>query len=157
MMSRLFSIISLIAFLLSGAVLWAAPPAEKVRGPIKVTSEMLTADNKAHTALFERNVVARTSDMTMYADSMLVSYTEGGGEVTRIDAAGNVRLQKGSRIITSRNAVYLAPEDKVVFTGEPKAVDGENVVSGETMTYFITADRSVVEKSRVVLKGRKEP
>lgn len=153
---RLCLIISLSVVLLAGAVASAAAPTEKVRGPIKVTSETLTADNKAHTALFERNVVAKTGDMTMYADSMLVSYTEGSGEVTRIDAAGNVRLQKGSRLITSGNAVYFAGEDKVVFTGEPRAVDGENVVSGETMTYYINDDRSVVEKSKVLLKGRKE-
>jgi len=152
---RLSSIISLLALLAFAAAAAAAQP--KVTGPIRITSETLTADNKAHTALFERNVVAKTGDMTMYADSMLVRYSEEGGEVTRIEAAGNVRLQKGGRIITAANATYLAAEDKVVFTGDPRAVDGENVVSGETMTYHITEDRSEVKKSRVVLKNRKGP
>ncbi len=159
MMSRHF----LTSLLLAGIVLaipapevFGAPEA-KVKGPIRVTSEMLTADNKAHTALFEKNVVAKTGEMIIYADTMLVHYTEGSGEVTRIDATGNVRLHRGTRIITSREAVYLAAEDKVVFTGDPKAVDGENVVTGTVMTYFITDDRSIVEKSRVLLKNKKEP
>ncbi|MDA8077495.1 MAG: hypothetical protein M0Z79_01020 [Nitrospiraceae bacterium] len=148
----------IIGMLLSASAqaVFGAPEA-KIKGPIRVTSETLTADNKAHTAFFEKNVVARTGEMTIYADTMLVHYTDGSGEVTRIDAAGNVRLHKGTRIITSREAVYLAAEDKVVFTGDPKAVDGENVVTGAVMTYFITDDRSIVEKSRVLLKNKKGP
>ena len=102
----------------------------KVKGPINITSETLTADNKARTALFEGNVVAKTTDMTIYSDKMLVFYKEGSGDVTKIESTGNVRLLKGTRLITSQNAVYYADEDKVVFTGEPRAMDGENVVTG---------------------------
>ncbi|MDA8431693.1 MAG: hypothetical protein M0Z60_01870 [Nitrospiraceae bacterium] len=127
----------------------------KVKGPITITSESLTADNKAHTALFEGKVAAKTSEMTMYSDTMLVFYTEGSGDVTKIEATGNVRLVKGTRVITAREAVYYADQDKVVFTGDPRAMDGENVVTGSVMTYFISDDRSQVEKSRVFLKGKK--
>ena len=59
---------------------------QKSKGTDRVTSEMLKADNKARTALFERSVVARTTDMTIYADKMLVHYEEGSGNVTQIDA-----------------------------------------------------------------------
>ncbi len=127
----------------------------QVKGPITVTSETLTSDNKAHTALFERNVVAKTTDMTIHADKMLVFYKENTGDVTKIEATGNVKLYKNNRVITSQKAVYYAPEDKVVFTGEPKAVDGENVVTGSVMTYYIADDRSLVENSKVFLKNKK--
>lgn len=127
-----------------------------VKGPITVTSETLTSDNKAHTALFEKNVVAKTTDMTIYANRMLVFYKEDSGEVTKIEASGNVKLHKNTRVITSQNATYYAAEDKVVFTGEPRAVDGENVIIGSTMTYYIAEDRSYVENSKVYLKNKKE-
>lgn len=132
------------------------PSNQEVRGPITVTSETLTADSKAHTALFEKNVVARTTNMTIHADTMLVFYKENGGEVTRIDATGHVKLYKDTKLITSEKAVYFADEDKVVFTGEPRATDGDNVVTGTTMTYFIGADRSYVEHSKVFLKNKKD-
>ncbi|MEJ2696311.1 MAG: LptA/OstA family protein [Candidatus Sulfobium sp.] len=130
-----------------------AAPKPQVKGPITVTSGTLTADNRAHTALFQKNVVAKTPDMTLYADSMLVFYTEQGGNVIKIEATGNVKLYKDTRVITSREATYFAGQDKVVFTGEPRAVDGENVVTGSKMTYFIAEDRSYVEDSRVILKN----
>lgn len=151
-MLKRFFIIS-ITLLVFSALTASAAPKPQVKGPITVTSETLTADNKAHTALFEKNVVAKTPNMTLYADSMLVSYTEKGGNVSKIEATGNVRLYKDTRIISSQKAVYFADEDKVVFTGEPRAVDGENVVTGSTMTYFIAEDRSYVENSKVILKN----
>ncbi len=154
-------IISLIIIglgLLPGGNAVAAEPSSRpsVKGPITVTSETLTTDNKAHTALFEKNVVARTPDMSMAADKMLIFYKEDGGDVTKIEASGNVKLIKDSRAITARDAVYYADEDKVVFTGEPKAIDGDNVVTGTTMTYLIKEDLSRVENSKVFLKNKKE-
>lgn len=129
----------------------------RIKGPINVTSETLTSDNKAHTALFEKNVVAKTTDLTIYSDKMLVYYKEDGGDVTRIDATGNVKVLKGSRIITSQSAIYYAEgQEKVVFTGEPRAMDGENVVTGTTIIYLMDDDRYKVENSKVTLKSKKD-
>lgn len=156
-MLKPFFIISAVFLLFSSVnVFPEEQPQSKVKGPITITSETLTADNKAHSALFEKNVVARTTDMILYADTMLVFYKEGSGDVTKIEASGNIRLYKNNRLITSRNATYYADEDKAVFTGDPRAVDGENVVTGSVMTYYIGEDRSYVEKSKVFLKNKKE-
>jgi lipopolysaccharide export system protein LptA len=135
---------------------FSAEQAKKIKGPVVVTSEMLKADNKARTALFERSVVARTTDMTIYADKMLVHYEEGSGNVTQIDAEGQVKVTKENRVITSREAVYYAAEEKVIFTGDPRAVEGENVVTGKKMTYLMNDDIFLVEESKVFLKNKKE-
>jgi len=128
----------------------------KIKGPITITSGMLTADNQAGTALFEQSVVARTTNMTLYADRMLVHYDKGTGHVTRIDAAGSVRVAAKNRVIISEEAVYYADEEKILFTGEPRAVEGENVVTGKKMTYMMNEDRFLVEGSKVFLSNKKE-
>jgi lipopolysaccharide export system protein LptA len=157
-MSKRFLIISI--FLMLVPVLNAFPEETKSRlkgGPITVTSESLTSDGKSHSALFEKNVVAKTPDMTIYAARMLVFYKEGSGDVTKIEATGDVKLLKDSRIITAQKAIYYAEgEEKVVFTGEPRAIDGENIVTGSIMTYFLIDDRSYVENSKVFLKNKKD-
>lgn len=155
-MSKLLSTISLVFIICLVSNVQAEDRKAAIKGPITITSETLTADNKAHQATFEKNVIARTSEMTIYSDRMVVSYKEEGGEVTRIEATGNVRLHKENRLITAQSADYFADEEKVVFTGEPRAMDGENVVTGSKMTYYIKEDRSVVEKSKVVMKGKKD-
>ena len=122
------------------------------KGPITITSERLTADNKAHTALFEGSVVAKTETTTIYSDRMLVYYAESG-KVTKIEANGHVKLIKGDRVITSDEATYYADDpERVIFTGEPRAVEGKNVITGTKMTYFMKDDRSIVENSKVFME-----
>lgn len=127
-----------------------------MKGPITITADTLTADNKAHTALFENSVVAKTTDFTLHADKMLVFYKEDGGAVTKIEATGQVKVLRETRVITSKAAVYFAEEEKIIFTGDPRAMDADNMVSGTKMTYFMTNDRFLVENSKVILKSRKD-
>ncbi len=134
----------------------ADEPKEKIKGPITVTSETLTADNKLHTALFEKNVIAKTSDMTIQADWMMVYYSEQGGDVTKIEAKGDVKVYRDAKVITAKEATYFADEEKVVFSGSPRAVDGENVVTGTKIIFFTKDDRSIVENSKVILKNKQE-
>ena len=130
---------------------------KKIEGPIVITSQRLTTDNKAGTAVFEQSVVAQTTDMTLYADKMIVLYDEeGGGDVTKIDAEGNVKVVKGDKVITSQKASYFADTENVVFYGDPRAVEGDNVVTGSTMTYLMAEDRFLVENSKVFLKNTKK-
>lgn len=128
--------------------------------PTVITSQTLTADNKARTALFEGSVVARKGEMTLFADKMLVFYSEeeAGSSIRKIEAEGNVKVIKGDRVITARNATYLTePEERIIFTGDARASEGENIVTGTKMTYFMKDDRSVVENSKVFIveKGSK--
>ncbi len=155
MMSRLLFTVNVFLLILSAWVA-AEEPKEKIKGPITVTSETLTADNKQHTALFEKKVIAKTSDMTIHADWMLVYYNEQGGDVTKIEAKGNVKVYRDAKVITSKEATYFADEEKVVFTGSPRAVDGENVVTGTKIIYFTKDDRSFVENSKVILKNKQD-
>jgi lipopolysaccharide export system protein LptA len=145
---------ALIIFLLLSLNAFSAEKAERIKGPIIITSEILTADNQTHTALFENSVVARTTDMTIYADRMLVYYNKDTGTVISINAEGDVKLIKENRVITSKEATYYAEGEKVIFSGEPRAVDGENVVTGRKMTYLLNEDRFLVEGSKVFLKNK---
>lgn len=129
---------------------------DKIKGPIIITSESLTAENSSNMATFEGSVIARTSDMTIYADRMVVQYNKESGNVKQINAYGSVKLVKEDRIITSKEATYFADEEKVIFIGEPRAVQKENVVTGKKMTYFMNEDRFIVEDSKVFITKGKE-
>src|SRR5271157_3891716 len=61
---------------------------QNIREPIIITSQSMTTDQKAKTALFEGNVVAKKGDRTMYSDKMLVYYSEekGSSNVKKIEA-----------------------------------------------------------------------
>lgn len=126
--------------------------------PIVITSQTLINDNKAKTATFDGGVVAKKGDITLYSNKLIVYYEDEqkGGSIRMIEAVGNVRLVKAQRIITSHKAVYYPePEEKVVFTGEPRVTEGKNLVTGEKITYLIKEDKALVDKSKVYLQERK--
>lgn len=129
---------------------------DKIKGPIIITSESLIAESSSNTATFEGSVIAKTRDLTIYADRMVVKYNKESGNVKQINAYGSVKLVKEDRIITSKEATYFADEEKVIFTGEPRAVQKENVVTGKKMTYFMDEDRFIVENSKVFITKGKE-
>jgi len=157
MSKQLFISSFLIIFFLSTNI-FPEEKAQRTTGSLTITSETLTADNNAHSALFEKSVVARTAGKTLYADRMLVFYDPETGDMTKAEAKGSVKYvvetDNGSRVITSSEATYYADEEKVIFTGEPRATDGENVVTGTKITYLVNEDRYFVEKSRVFLKKK---
>ncbi|VAX26743.1 hypothetical protein MNBD_NITROSPIRAE02-1597 [hydrothermal vent metagenome] len=124
--------------------------------PVEITAEKLIADNRAHTAVFEGSVVARQGKITLYADWMKVFYSEAG-DIRKIEARGNVKLVKDAREITSGEAIYYKELQKIVFTGNPVATEGNSTISGDRMVYYITNDRSVVENSRVIIKKQNGP
>lgn len=151
---------SLLVLLFLCSVLWplsslAENKALDTKGTIVITSSTLTADNKAHTALFEGSVVAKTENMTLHSDKMLVYHARDTGRVTRIDAEGRVKLIKGEMVVTSKAATYFAEDEKIIFTGEPMAVEKGNVVTGTKMIYLMKQDRSIVENSKVFLENKK--
>jgi lipopolysaccharide export system protein LptA len=154
MLRQLFSVSFLICIVLAGSV-FAEEKTEQIKGPIVITSQTLLSDNKARTALFEGSVAAKTENMTLYSDKMLVYYAEGVGNVTKIDAEGTVKLVKKDLVVTSKVANYFADEEKIIFTGEPKAIQKGDIITGTKMTYFMKEDRSFVENSRVLLENKK--
>lgn len=127
--------------------------------PIVITSQTLTANNKNNIAIFEGSVVVKNEDITIYSDKVDVYYNNYNNEewrITKIHAYGNVRALKKEHIIFSKEAIYSEQERKIVFTGEPKAVEGENVITGTEIIYFLDEDRTIVKGSRVVLKKNQE-
>ncbi|MBF0557182.1 MAG: hypothetical protein HQL08_00210 [Nitrospirae bacterium] len=147
----------LFAAVVSTGGVFAAEESKTAKEPTIVTSQKLTTDNKAKTALFEVNVVAKKGERTMYADRMLVYYSEekGGSNIKKIESDGNVKMVKGDRVVTSKSAVYYSePEEYIVFTGDPRASEGENVVTGTKITYFMKDDHSTVENSKVFIVNK---
>ena len=151
-----FFIANLFIVVLIHSAVPAASTAEKANGPVIITSRTLTADNRNNKAVFEGNVIAKTEDITIHADRMIVSYDNSENKVSEIKALGNVKVHRQERAMFSEEAVYIDNEKKIVFKGNPRAVEGENVITGTTITFFLDDDRAVVEGSRVILKNEGE-
>lgn len=120
--------------------------------PVVITSDKLTANNKNNTAVFEGSVVAKTDDMTMLSDKMTVYYDNSGKKISKIHAVGSVKVYNSEKVIFSKEALYVDEEEKIVFSGDPKAIEGKNILTGKQITYYLKSNRAVVEGSKIILQ-----
>ena len=127
----------------------ATPPAADKgdRGqPVTVDSNKMERFGKEGLVIFTGNVVARQNNSVQYADRMEVYLDEKGDRILRTVSTGNVRIiTRDCRTGTARRAEYHDLEQRVVLSGNARVWQDDNVVSGDTITIYISQDRSVVE------------
>jgi len=112
--------------------------------PLKIKSDTLHADNEKQTATFEGKVVARQGELTLHADRLVISYSGASRELARVEAFGNVRILQGNRQASGAHAVYDPKGARIVLDGSPKVLQGEDVITGKVITYFVNQQRSEV-------------
>jgi lipopolysaccharide export system protein LptA len=93
--------------------------------------------------------VARQDNSVQYADRMEVYLDERGDRILRTVSTGSVRIiTRDCRTGTAKRAEYHDLEQRVVLLGNARVWQDDNVVSGETITIFLSQDRSVVQGGR---------
>jgi len=129
-----------------------AQPATKKRAgedkaqPVTVDADKMERFGKESLVVFSGNVVARQSSSVQYADRMEVYLDEKGDRILRTVSTGNVRIiTKDCRTGTARRAEYHELEQRVVLSGNARVWQEDNVVSGESITIYLSQDRSVVQ------------
>ena len=127
----------------------------KEKQPIVITSQSLTADNKKNIAVFEGSVTAKSEDLTIYADKMTVYSDPHENNIKKLHAAGNVKVHKNETTLFADEALYFNDEEKIIFSGNPKAVQTGNVITGTEIVFYLKDERAIVKKSRVVLQNKK--
>ena len=87
--------------------------------------------------------------MVLQADKVEVHPKEGGKEIERIVAAGNVRVITGSRSSLSDQVEYLEALDLLILSGNAKVIDGQNTITGPLIRVYLKEDRAEVEGNTV--------
>ncbi|MGB9629024.1 MAG: lipopolysaccharide transport periplasmic protein LptA [Thermodesulfobacteriota bacterium] len=113
--------------------------------PIDISSDSVEADQKKNTVTFKGNVVAKQEDITLYANTLVITYDPNTKQLKEITAIGNVKVVQRERRATGQKATFHQDENKVVLDGEAVVREGENVIRGEKITFYVNEERSVVE------------
>jgi len=121
-----------------------ASPLERNKSPIQIKADELVTDNSTRTATFIGKVSARQGDIVIYSDKLVISYGGSGQDVEKVEAFGNVRIIQGNRHGEAAHAVYDNKTGKIILDGSPKVSQGEDVITGKTITYFVDEQKSVV-------------
>jgi len=117
--------------------------------PVTVDADKMERFGKEGLVVFSGNVVARQNNSVQYANRMEVYLDERGDRILRTVSTGAVRIiTRDCRTGTAQRAEYHDLEQRVVLLGNARVWQEDNVVSGETITIFLSQDRSVVQGGR---------
>lgn len=130
----------------------AAPAWSADKSPINIEADRMVSLEQKNTVLFSGNVLATQAEVRIRTNEMTVYYSQAtkgkGQEVKKLLCVGNVEVTKGDWLGTGDKMDYLAQERKVILTGNAKAWQGKDQVTGETIVYYLDKGRSEVLPSK---------
>ena len=113
--------------------------------PLTVDADRMERFGKENLVIFSGNVVARRDNSVQYAERVEVYLDEKGDRVLRTVSTGAVRIiTKDCRHGTAQRAEYFDLEQRVTLIGNARVWEEDNVVSGDTITLYMSQDRSIV-------------
>jgi lipopolysaccharide export system protein LptA len=129
-----------------------AAPAKESDGkaqPVTVDADKMERYGKEGLVVFSGTVVARQNNSVQYADRMEVYFDERGDRIVRTVSTGSVKIiTRDCRTATAKRAEYYDLEQRLVLIGGARVWEDENIVTGETITIFLSQDRSTVQGSK---------
>ena len=104
--------------------------------PVEIAADSLSVNQAEGNAVFKGNVVVGQGTLRLAADRITVFYGVGGqstGEVTRMEAEGNVTLTNGAEAAEAARASYDVASGVVAMAGDVLLTQGSNALSGQDL------------------------
>jgi len=116
--------------------------------PIEITSDRMRSESGGQKIIFSGNVSITKDDMVITSDILEVYSTSDKKQTNEIVAIGHVEISRGNKKAKGDRAVYLKHLQKIILTGNPKAIawEGDNIIEGREMIFLIKKDRFVVNE-----------
>ena len=116
--------------------------------PIEVTSDRMRSENGGQKIIFSGNVAVKNDDMVITSDIMELYSSSDKKQTEEIVAIGNVEISRGTKKAKGDRAVYLKNLQKIILTGNPKAIawEGDDIIEGREMIFLMKKDRFVVNE-----------
>jgi len=90
--------------------------------PIEITSDRMRSENGGQKIIFSGNVSITKDDMVITSDIIEVYSTSDKKQTNEIVAIGHVEISRGNKKAKGDRAVYLKHLQKIILTGNPKAI-----------------------------------
>lgn len=150
-----FTCRKLLLPVLAGILALAVPSVQAENSaPIHIEADRMISQEQDNSVVFLGNVDASQGDITIRSEEMTVYYTQSDGkkkkqsssQVKKLICKKNVEIVQEDWVGTGNRMDYFAADRKVILSGDAKAWQGQNMVTGKTITYYLDEKRSIVEQ-----------
>lgn len=129
--------------------------------PIEITArDGIEWDRDAQRYIANGDAVARQGDNTVYGDRLVAWYrtgAEGGTEIYRYEAVGNVRFATPTQTVEGDRGVYDVASDVVVVTGKALRLrtPTDTLTARDSLEYWAQRDIAVARGNAMVVSAER--
>jgi lipopolysaccharide transport protein LptA len=126
--------------------------------PVDIQSDRLTIHQKQQRAVFEGSVKTVQGELKINCEKLTVTYagekdkSAKAGEITQMVFTGSVSITQKNRSGHCEKAVYDRVAGRIVCTGDPWVLEGENRIRGERIVYLLEEDQVRVTRPQAVIR-----
>lgn len=119
-------------------------------GPIAYSADNMQADNTDHSVTLAGRVQLLQDTASLQADHVKIFYTQSGNsgnwdQLSRIEATGKIYYVVDDQVMRGDKAVYTQSNDTMVVTGDVILKQGQNVLTGQRLTYVVGIKKSTID------------
>jgi lipopolysaccharide export system protein LptA len=119
-------------------------------GPVQWSADQVHSDQNTNTFYLDGRVEIIQDQARLRADHAKMVQATQGGEVTNIEANGNIYYitkdaQGQDTIVRGDNAVYTKSDDTLIMTGDVVMQQGQNVMTGARLTSQVSKGISTLD------------
>ena len=138
---KLAAAAALAASLMAGGA-WAQMSATNPKAPIDVTADGAEVLKDECKSTWKGDAEALQNDARLRAHTITGFFfkkADGCGDMTRLEADGDVYYVTPQQTVRGDHAVYTAGSGTIVVTGNVVVVQGKNVARGDRLTYQVSS------------------
>jgi lipopolysaccharide export system protein LptA len=116
--------------------------------PVKVTADKFVVDQEKSEATFTGSVIISRTDLTVWADKVVIAYGKGGvNDITNVLATGNVRLKTEEQEATGNRATFNPNSQVLRLSGNVTVVNSAGTLHGPELVLNLAEQTSVFSSS----------
>jgi lipopolysaccharide export system protein LptA len=126
----------------------AGPPSP----PVTVDAEEVQYLYKERKVVFTgKPLVKLTREDAVLSCRRLVAENDEQGRIRQAVCSGDVKLTRGTRVVTCETATFEEKDARVTCSGNPVLRDGESVLRGEVLVYDLAGDSATLSGAKGVI------
>ncbi|WP_242370846.1 LptA/OstA family protein [Anaeromyxobacter sp. SG26] len=122
-------------------------------GKVRIDADELHYAFQKREVIFTGKPVVLTRGDAKLTCARLVATNDARGEVSQAICSGDVRFERGERLVTCEKATYEAAAARLVCEGSPVLRDGPSEARGTRLVYDLKRDEAKLEGAKMLLPG----
>ncbi len=132
---------------------------EENKIPVNVSANEVDYLDNGQKVVFQGGVIVTREDLVIKCNKLIAYLNKKNKNIYKIEAIDGVELYYLTKEGRADRIVYNVPEDKVTMYGNPYLKDGNSIVTGNEIIYFVSTQKVFVmggnkKRGKIIIEGK---